>query len=224
MWPSAVVLSSWVVSNPHLVERKSVLELGAGCGLVGIVTAGIVKKLENNTLCPTTGCAAEPQVVLTDFNKVVLQNLERNIHLNSLANFARTEKLDFYAQRGTNMAGGWLDGSGRRHQPVDLVLAADIICKPEDAVAAANTIFDCLRPGGDAYVVSADAMHRFGVEKFESECLRLAMNVHVVRDVNELFDGQLFSRRNGLEQTSGFVEGMKLTMFHVTKQLEKEHE
>lgn len=215
MWPSAVILSAWVVSNPHLLSGKTVLELGAGCGLVGLVAAG-VKKADVENGRRTTECAAS-EVLLTDFNRVVLRNLEQNIRLNSLAEFARTEMLDFYAQRGSDDAGGWLDGSGEKREPVDLVLAADVICKPEDAVAAANTIFDCLKPGGDAYTVSADAMHRFGVERFESECSRLGMNVYAT-DVEELCDGQLLNRRS-LEQTSGFVDGMTLTMFHITKQI-----
>mmetsp|Transcript_19385 Transcript_19385/g.56706 ORF Transcript_19385/g.56706 Transcript_19385/m.56706 type:complete len:465 (-) Transcript_19385:281-1675(-) len=217
MWPSAVVLSFWIISNPSLVHGRSIIELGAGCGLVGLVTAGVVK----NTNC-LMGCdsASSPpksgaKVIMTDFNEVVLKNIKRNIHLNTVGDFARAEKLDFYEQSGSNGAGGWLDGLGERREAVDLVLAADVICKPEDAVAASNTIFDCLKPGGEAYVVSADAAHRFGVERFESECIRLGMIV-CTTDVNELYNGQLLLEQS-LGQTSGFIEGMMLTMFHITK-------
>ena len=44
-------------------------------------------------------------------------------------------------------------------QPVDAILATDIICQPEDAVAELNTIYDALNPGGTALVVWATAEH-----------------------------------------------------------------
>ena len=105
---------------------------------------------------------------------------------------------------------------------VDVVLAADVICKPEDAVAAANTMYDALVPGGIAIVISADAKHRFGVDAFNDECCRVGLNVQV-SNVADLYNGGLLSSSRGLEgglgieQTSGYVEGMTLTMFQVRK-------
>ena len=57
----------------------------------------------------------------------------------------------------------------------------------KDAVAVANTIQHLLVPGGKAIVVSADAKHRFGVDRFESECLRVGLqitisNIAVIQD------------------------------------------
>ena len=39
LWPSAIALSEFLVDNSKLVKDKSVLEIGCGLGLVGIVAA-----------------------------------------------------------------------------------------------------------------------------------------------------------------------------------------
>ena len=111
------------------------MELGAGCGLVGLVTAKLQQQSESS-------------VILTDFNQKVLENLERNIALNNVADNCIVKGLDFYQQSGscsfdtaaaataTGTSGGWKDLSGTVHAPVDVVLAADMICQPSDAMAA----------------------------------------------------------------------------------------
>jgi len=214
MWPSAVVLASCVASNPSKVLGKRCLEIGAGCGLTGLATAAIFAAHHVKD--------EESQIILTDFNETVLLNAIRNIHLNDLGGCASTTKLDFYEQTGTNVDGGWIDGSRTTKEPVDVVLAADVICKPEDAVAAANTIYDALRPGGHAYVISGSAKHRFGVDRFHDECLRVGLEVEI-SNVSDMYDGALVSSsqgedgRRGIEQCSGYVDGMTLSFFHVTK-------
>jgi hypothetical protein len=40
-------------------------------------------------------------------------------------------------------------------------LAADVIRKPSDSIAASKTIYDVLTPEGEVIIVSADAKHRF---------------------------------------------------------------
>ena len=46
MWPSAVVLSSWLLENPHVLYNKDIIELGAGCGLTGLVASRIVAEYQ----------------------------------------------------------------------------------------------------------------------------------------------------------------------------------
>jgi predicted nicotinamide N-methyase len=209
MWPSAVVLSRWLVTNPSFVRNKKILEIGAGCGLVGLVAAGIVKE-----------SAANESVIMTDFNDVVLHNLDRNIQLNNVQTCAWTRNLDFFMQTGESNAGSWIDGStGNVEEPVDVILAADIICKPDDATAAANTIFDVLRPGGEAIVVCADARHRFGVDRLILECDRVGL-ITTSYDVRSLYDGGLLtgsSGEDGLYKTCGYIDDMELTLFRISK-------
>eukprot|EP00980_Cylindrotheca_fusiformis_P011706 scaffold2783_cov129-Cylindrotheca_fusiformis.AAC.7 len=205
MWPSAVALSRWLLSNPDEVRRKYVLEIGAGCGLVGLVAAGICE--HEDELRQDRGT-----VYLTDFNDVVVKNIERNISLNGLSDIARSAHLDFYEQHVS--VDGWKDMSGLIRGQVDLVLGADIICQKDDAYAAAISIFCALRDGGKAIVVCADSKHRFGVEFFHDACTRLGLKVSVT-NVSELYDGNLVAMN--MEKTTGFVEGMRLTMYTVLK-------
>lgn len=201
MWPSAVVLSQWLVSNPAVIEGRSVMEIGAGCGLVGLVAARIQQ-----------GESAGVKVLMSDFNRTVLANLQRNVVLNSVAGQCEVVGLDFYDQTGTS--NHWKDMNGHQRDPVDIVLAADMICQADDAFVAANTIHDTLRPGGKAFAVCADASHRFGVDYFLQACERVQLEVEV-KDVNDLYSGKLLSK--SLQQTSGYVEGMQLKMFFLTK-------
>lgn len=208
MWPSAVALSRWLVSNPDEVRNKKVLELGAGCGLVGLVAAAIISR-DISVDCTKQEAAA---VTLSDFNDVVVRNIQQNISLNGLGDIARGEGLDFSQQIAD--LDGWKDTSGAQQNQVDLVVAADIICQKEDAFAAARSIFCALRDGGKAIVVSADADHRFGVECFHAACTQLGLNVSI-KAVNEMYGGNLVSM--DMEKTSGFVEGMSLRMYVVEK-------
>jgi predicted nicotinamide N-methyase len=221
MWPSAVVLSQWLVTNPSVVLGKRVLEIGAGCGLTGLVAARLQKQYAKE-ICDQSSDPLlsdghmQQEVILSDFNTTVLQNLQRNIALNNVETGCSVVGLDFYEQSGT--AEQWKDMNGVEQQQVDIVLAADMICQPADAVGAANTVHDALRPGGRAIVVCADSEHRFGVEIFEAECERVGLEI-TARDVGDMYEGKLYSS-GGMEQTAGYVEGMSLTMFFLEKSVQ----
>jgi predicted nicotinamide N-methyase len=212
-----------LVTNPSVVLGKRVLEIGAGCGLTGLVAARLQKQYAKE--CDNHGNSdpllsdghMQQEVILSDFNTTVLQNLQRNIALNNVETGCSVVGLDFYEQSGT-ASQGWKDMNGVQQQQVDIILAADMICQPADAVGAANTVHDALRPGGRAIVVCADSEHRFGVEIFESECERVGLDI-TARDVGDMYEGKLYSS-GGMEQTAGYVEGMSLTMFFLEKSVQ----
>jgi predicted nicotinamide N-methyase len=209
MWPSAVVLARWLVSNPEFVREKIVLELGAGCGLVGLVAAKLKGAKSTESLSSS--------VILSDFNSVVVKNLDRNLELNDLKGIGKALSLDFYQQLIER--DGWTSTDSETHCPVDVILASDIICQPDDAFAAARTIACALKVGGKAIVVSADSKHRFGVEKFEEACQMVGcLTVCASTNVKDLYDGSLLSSTTEmLEKTSGFVDGMNLTMYQIER-------
>jgi predicted nicotinamide N-methyase len=216
MWPSAVVLAHWLVreaSSLQLGGKKRILELGAGCGLAGLVAV----RLQRQRSAPGRGADGDPCVVyLSDYNSAVLDNLERNASLNDVTDDCRVVGLDFYQQTGT--ADSWEDTAGKRREPVDVILAADVICKAEDAAAVARTVHDALQPGGGrAFVVCAGAAHRFGVEHLETDCRRVGLQV-ATQDVKDMFRGELLSLlEEDLHKTTGYVEGMSFTAFTLTK-------
>lgn len=200
MWPSAVVLSRWLISNQALFRGKTVLELGAGCGLVGLVAASLKAK--------TT--------ILSDFNETVVSNLVGNLKLNGLEGVAKS--LDFYEQEANRK--GWVTTSGEVMEPVDVILASDVICQPDDAFAVAQSIACALKTGGKCVVVSADSKHRFGVEKFEGACKLVGLDVSTQNVIDMIHDNQSLafnSRIGGIEKTSGFVPSMKMTMYMICK-------
>ena len=63
VWDGALLLAYYLERRPDLVESKRVLELGAGCGLVGLVA----------------GCLGAQNVLLTDL-PYTLQNMQANIN------------------------------------------------------------------------------------------------------------------------------------------------
>ena len=93
-------------------------------------------------------------------------------------------------ESGATQAEGEESRDGR--EPVDIILAADIICQPSDSVAASKTIYDALKPSGVAYVVCANSEHRFGVEIFASECEARGLDV-TFTNVSDMHDGELLS-------------------------------
>jgi predicted nicotinamide N-methyase len=226
LWPSAVVLSSLIANEAWLWDlvRKhdtdtsctaTVLELGAGCGLSGLVAALCLRKYQSKSV----------RVVMTDFNSMVLDNLQRNIHLNDVSDLCSVVGLDFYQQTG-HAEQHWISMDNVPCDPVDIVIAADIICQPSDAEAVANTLHDTLKPNGVAYIVCADAKHRFGVDHLYEECQRVGLVIPVsTKDIthfddNTVNEGTIRLQKDdirNLEQTTGYVHGMKLTLFMIQK-------
>ena len=154
-----------------------------------------------------------PNVTITDFNDLVIKNIKQNIYLNGIECIAEAKGLDFYDQDPTQE--GWIEATTKNIIPqVDLILAADVICQPDDAYAAARSIQSALKPGGKAIVISGDLKHRYGVECFEGACIDLNLNVSKY-NVADLYEGKLIA--TDMEKTSGYVDGMTLSMFVVCK-------
>ena len=328
-WPSAVILSRFLIANPTILvsdavggRTKSILEIGSGCGLVGLTAAAIVRKwkLRRDALCDrdrevitARGDTCKSIVTLTDFNVRVLANIERNLCTNELSEVASSAHLDFYIQKkmekcvlkgsmnnvkndhsidddGSSNNGkydqeiGWICGDDnddddddddddgddsdrcrdtdnvqsqtitmekeqqsqqkpetrrrrKRRTPVDIILGADVICRPSDSIAVAQTIFASLKSDGVAYIVSASSKHRFGVDTFKDECERVGLEVETMWPLDttsagamggiesidahfsELFEdvGTGGMPHCSMGQTAGYIDSMSLIMFRIKK-------
>ena len=78
-WGGGILLAQMIDSQSIDVSNKSVLELGCGTGLAGLVSAR----------------AGSAITVLSDYHPVVLQNAQRNVDENGLNSTARVVKLDW---------------------------------------------------------------------------------------------------------------------------------
>ena len=220
MWPSAVMLSRWLARNPSIVlggrgggaaeasaaAEGDILELGAGCGLVGLTAAALLRRdrlrREDDEEADQEedededgGDVEGGKVIFTDYNPAVLENLERNLRLNRLdGGRSSVVGLDFFDQSpaadgtggsdadappGAAARPGWIGMDGTRRRPVRLVLAAEILCYSNDAALVAGTLEGALCEGGRAILLGPDSTHRFGVEEFPEACRNLGLTVRI---------------------------------------------
>lgn len=250
MWPSAIMLSRWMARHPSIVLDccssdsatsgiATILELGAGCGLVGVTAAALLNqhyRRDRNDGSTTAGEDGNEggernrvNVILTDYLPTILENLERNLLLNGLNDnhrIASVSGLDFFDQPGNSdyngddadnespASGGWIDMEGVRRPQVQLILGADIIVYSNDATMVANTIHSALVEGGKAVVMSRD--RRFGVEDFPYACERVGLNI-TTTDLGMGAGSQDAQLVRDLEHTPSYNQGYDLIMFTIDK-------
>ena len=168
------------------IPNNKILELGSGCGLSGLT------------------CAKEyncKQVFLTDINLHVLSNLQQNVNINDLTTKITVSCLDFY----NNI----INDQALPINDIDLIIAADIICKEDDAIALSKFLHMFLKPNSLAIIVSAKEKHRFGVSIFAKECRKIGLDVFVETLVCE--NDQM------IQYASGYVVDMEFYLFHVRR-------
>ncbi|KAF7340599.1 hypothetical protein MSAN_02131400 [Mycena sanguinolenta] len=142
-WGGACVLSEIIAAHPAdfgLVNNRSspltVLELGAGTGLAGLVLASAAKLMHIGGVT----------VVATDFYPSVLENLAANI---STA-FPASDPAVSISSHFLDWATFALDMDplpAPLDQPFDVILGADIIYEPEHAAWIQSVVSRLLAPG-----------------------------------------------------------------------------
>ena len=81
VWRGALLLCDYLLAQPRLLRGATVLELGGGCGLSGLLAA-------------SPGLRAK-RVYVTDCVDAVLDNAQANIELNGVGEVARVRRLDW---------------------------------------------------------------------------------------------------------------------------------
>ena len=133
-WGSSILLAERICLQPSLFFSSTkpinvnarplrTLELGAGTGMLSIVSAKILQSYKNPA----------PEIVATDYHPEVLDNLTRNV----ATNFPTT-KHPAAATAAVNITIKCLDWEVPQYRdpldrPFDLILAADVIYHPEHA-------------------------------------------------------------------------------------------
>ncbi|XP_077979594.1 protein-lysine N-methyltransferase EEF2KMT-like [Glandiceps talaboti] len=70
-WPASLYMAEWIVDNTHIFHNKKVLELGSGCGMLGIT---LYKSCQIKN------------IDLSDFHGHVLKSLVDNVKINTQTN------------------------------------------------------------------------------------------------------------------------------------------
>ena len=121
LWGAALVLSHWLLEERDRISSRSVCELGAGCGLCGIVAAKL--------------CGAGP-TLLTDLAPPSMDNLRHNLTLNGLeAPQAEAATLDWF-EPATWPA------------PHDVLLGSDLVYGSDSVPHLRKVVEALVAPGG----------------------------------------------------------------------------
>uniref|UniRef100_A0A7S1Z2A4 Uncharacterized protein n=1 Tax=Trieres chinensis TaxID=1514140 RepID=A0A7S1Z2A4_TRICV len=251
MWPAAVILSRYISENPELIFNiaganggndnmvDSILELGAGCGLVGLTAASLIK--QHNEESKEDGVDGDvstnnTSVIFTDYCTTVLDNIMRNLDLNGLSDSCEVVGLDFFDQPGNDDSKydkseqNWIDMEDTKHPQVGLILGADVIAYSNDATNVANTVHAALCEGGKAIIMAAGDNRRFGVEDFPEACRDAGLEISSTNisacesiwrsssDSSEQKDEDLLHQDMGQTAMQGWDAGQyNLIMFSIDK-------
>jgi len=141
LWDGSLLLARYLEALPDHVKSKSVLELGSGCGLVGI----------------TAGFLGARDVVLTDL-PYVMPLMKENVNTNmtkvqaSLCVKIRCMTCDWFNPPGVDEFGFSLIGSEYSKFP-DVILIADCVWVEHLVNPLLKTI-DCLTDGHTEVIIS----------------------------------------------------------------------
>jgi predicted nicotinamide N-methyase len=148
VWGCSILLSTWLFAHPWLLRGKSVLELGSGCGLMGIAAA----------------CCGPHECILTDFSDNSLDMIRTNVNLNAASNnrlpaICKICKLDWF--KPLTIAEGFCHPG-----TFDVILASEIFYEKEHGEAVASTILARLSTPGLCVIINTAADRRFGASEF----------------------------------------------------------
>ncbi|KAM6956887.1 protein-lysine N-methyltransferase EEF2KMT [Aplochiton taeniatus] len=137
-WEAALYLAEWAMVNQQVFTDRTVLELGSGVGLTGMVICRSCSPL---------------RYLFSDCHHSVLENLKDNVQLNGLTSqqncTVSVEELDW-----GNVSQEWLSEIGP-----DTVIASDVVYDPDIIVCLVKLLSSVLRrdsPAGppDVYISS----------------------------------------------------------------------
>eukprot|EP00873_Tetraselmis_striata_P036016 jgi/Tetstr1/456280/TSEL_043037.t1 len=144
VWASGLALAAFVSAHQNDFAGKRVLELGGGVCLPGLAAA----------------CAPRPpaEVALSDLSELLIKNAQSNIERNQASLTCKkisTEVInwDDCATRGGQYGHCGLSGFGHRQQVYDVILGADVVYNPANAVTLSHAVLAHLRDGGTFYMV-----------------------------------------------------------------------
>lgn len=154
LWSSSIALAQELLSRPNLVSGKEVLEVGAGCGLLGITAARLARR-----------------TLITDGDEEVVQNLAYNLQANEATWRAREGEPQREAAAKQMRWEEPYEEPWPDSERVEVILGSDIIYGHWGDVVA-QALQNMLRPGGLILLATAED-RRSGLQAFQ-DCLQTA--------------------------------------------------
>ena len=143
IWSASLVMARWMqaVAKTGYWKDRTVLELGSGCGVPGLMVA-------------TSNTSSTPrQIYVTDLNPQTVENLQYNVELNEVEDFVKASVMD------------WDDKSTWPEEKVDFVIGSDLIYIKSLVPLLTSVIFGTIKPGGKFLYVCPDT-GRDGLDAF----------------------------------------------------------
>ena len=128
LWEASVVLSRYCLKHNSLLENKKIIELGCGCGLLGI---SILKEIPVETY------------TFSDYNSSVLNNLKDNLKLNKIS--TKDKKIEIKEL-------DWKNHEKLAPNEYDIIIGTELIYKGGAILELAKVINKILKPGGKCYI------------------------------------------------------------------------
>ena len=225
-WDAGTALGQWVVQHAAQFQSATVLEIGSGLGLPGILAAAVAD---------TESCT------LSDFNPKIVANLRKNVDINDvyfsgLGRQAPTctrldwdnldtvqddiDEKDKAKEEREDKGGGGGESADSEEQSsenqlpprgsVDMMLGSDVICQDSDCIGICRALVHFLKPEtGTAVFICGGTRNRYGIDKFPSACEAAGLTLEM-RPVGE--DVLAGIAKN---QTHNSRPHDDLTLFHV---------
>eukprot|EP01117_Protostelium_nocturnum_P009659 TRINITY_DN3453_c2_g1_i5.p1 TRINITY_DN3453_c2_g1~~TRINITY_DN3453_c2_g1_i5.p1 ORF type:complete len:200 (+),score=75.62 TRINITY_DN3453_c2_g1_i5:216-815(+) len=166
-------MSRWIFENKNMFEGNTVIELGSGCGLPGILAASFAK-----------------ETVMTDYLEPVLENLKYNLKINCF-NEEEDEEDDEEAVKKSKLNPArvlylnWdeIDEDptrGETLEAADIIMGSELTYSDLSVDSLIKVILKYMKPDGIFYEVLSD--DRDGVELFiqKIEKVGLTVGIHPV--------------------------------------------
>lgn len=143
-WGASIVLSSMLCADPErygfskeAIEKKaSVIELGAGTGLVSLTLA---------KLLPVVG-VNDASISATDYHPAVIDNCRMNVHTNFSSDSRQSPPVS------TDIL-DWSQPPADLHSTANVLIASDVIYAPEHASWLRDCAVHLLKPGGTFWLM-----------------------------------------------------------------------
>lgn len=176
VWEGSLVLLQWACENPQLFTDRSVLELGAGCGLLGLAVAKVARPSE---------------MVVSDFDghytdastsslvELLLENATSNLSLIGKASLS-VWNLDWTTPSEVTCC--WpLSNGGHSSVPTrkfEVILGAELLYSIDGAMLLLKTVSVLLADNGVCFLLNNS--QRSGVPEFIEGCPRLGLGCEQV--------------------------------------------